>query len=212
MNKITIDMSQLDSIEIKEDLKKIIGEEKIRRIIERWRSNKMLIPYIAKVTLNIGVGESGEKLSKAQKVLEELTGAIPVLRRAKKTIREFNIRRGENIAVIVTLRGDKAHKFLKRLFEGIGGRVKEESFDDNGSLSIGIKEHLILPGTKYDPEIGIFGMDVSITIERYGYRVLRRRRKRGSIPKRHRVSREEGMLLLSLLYGINIIPSSRRVG
>ena len=171
-------------------------------IIARWKSNIMLIPYIAKVTVNIGVGESGERLHKAAELLENLTDSKPVFRRAKRTIRDFGIRRGENIAVMVTLRKDKAESFLEKVFEGVGRRVKYASFDNFGNLSLGIREHLILPGTKYDPEIGIFGMDVSITIERKGYRVFRRKIKRSTIPIRHRVKREEGALFLALKYNL----------
>ncbi|MGC9009196.1 MAG: 50S ribosomal protein L5 [Sulfolobales archaeon] len=178
-------------------------------MINKWKKNPMTIPYIAKVTVNISTGESGEKLMKAMKLLEQITGAKPVPRRAKKTIREFNVKRGENIATIVTLRGEAADNFLRRVFQGIGGRVNEKAFDPYGNVSLGIREHLIIPGTRYDPEIGIFGMDIAITLEKKGYRVSKRRRKRSRIPRRHRVSREEAMLLLTLKYNISIIPSSR---
>ncbi|MEM0043442.1 MAG: 50S ribosomal protein L5 [Sulfolobales archaeon] len=210
MKIITLSREELEKIEVSEDLLRLLGEEKIKTVLERWKSNPMLVPFISKVTVNIGVGEGGEKLSKAQKLLEELTGARPVPRRARRTIREFNVRRGENIGVKVTLRGSLAEAFLKKLFSAIGYRVKEESFDDHGNLSIGIREHLILPGARYDPEIGIFGMDVCITLERKGYRIARRIRARSRIPRRHRVSREEGILLLALKFNLNIIPSSRK--
>jgi large subunit ribosomal protein L5 len=187
-------------------LLEIVPLERINKILESWRSNPLRIPYIAKVTVNIGVGESGEKLQKAMILLERLTGRKPVPRAARRTIREFGVRRGENIAAIVTLRKRDAEEFLKRVLEGIGWRIRASSFDEYGNFSIGIKEYLVLPGTKYDAEIGIFGMDVSATLERKGYRVIRRRRARSTIPRRHRVSREEAMLLLALKYNVNIIP------
>jgi large subunit ribosomal protein L5 len=184
----------------------IIPIDKINKILEDWRSNPMRIPYIAKVTINIGVGESGERLQNAITLLERLTGRKPVPRAAKRTIREFGVRRGENIAAVVTLRKRDAEDFLKRVLEGIGWRVKASSFDEYGNFSIGIKEYLVLPGAKYDAEIGIFGMDVAVTLERKGYRIARRRRARSTIPRRHKVSREEAMLLLALKYNVNIIP------
>jgi large subunit ribosomal protein L5 len=180
--------------------------DKINKILEDWRSNPMRIPYIAKVTINIGVGESGERLQKAITLLERLTGRKPVPRAAKRTIREFGVRRGENIAAVVTLRKRDAEDFLKRVLEGVGWRVKASSFDEYGNFSIGIKEYLVLPGAKYDAEIGIFGMDVAVTLERKGYRIARRRRARSTIPRRQKVSREEAMLLLALKYNVNIIP------
>jgi len=196
-------------LSIPESLYKLIDPGRIQEIINKWRSNPITIPYIAKVTVNIGVGESGEKLMKAMRLLEEITKVKPVPRRAKKTIREFNVRRGENIAAMVTLRGDLADEFLRRVFQGIGGRISESSFDPYGNMSLGVKEHLIIPGTRYDPEIGIFGMDIAITFERKGYRIAKRRRRRSRIPRRHRVSREEAMLLLTLKYNVSIIPSSK---
>lgn len=187
-------------------LLELVPAERISKIIEDWRSNPMRIPYVAKVTINIGVGESGERLQKAITLLERLTGRKPVPRAAKRTIREFGVRRGENIAAVVTLRKRDAEEFLKRVLEGIGWRLRASSFDEYGNFSIGVKEYLVLPGAKYDAEIGIFGMDVSVTLERKGYRVMRRRRARSTVPRRHRVSREEAMLLMALKYNVNIIP------
>ncbi len=179
--------------------------ELVRQIREKWESNPMLRPRIAKVTVNIGVGESGERLEKAAKVLEQITGQKPAYRRARKTIKDFGIRKGEPIAVMVTLRGAKAMEFLRKAFEAIGWRLKASQFDEFGNVSFGIKEHIMLPGVRYDPEIGIFGMDVAITIERPGFRVLRRRRaRRRHIPRRHRVTKEEAMVLLHDLFGVTI--------
>jgi len=177
-----------------------------QEIIKRWESNPMLKPRIAKVTVNIGVGMSGERLQKAAQVLEMLTGQKPVPRKAKRTIRNFGVRKGENIAVMVTLRGRRADEFLRKAFEAVGGRLKASSFDQAGNMSFGIEEHISIPGVKYDPEIGIFGMDVSITIERPGYRITRRRRcRKKHIPARHRVKPEESMVLLAQKYGVTII-------
>ena len=182
--------------------------ELVRQIRERWESNPMLRPRIAKVTVNIGVGESGERLEKAARVLEQLTGQKPSYRKARKTIRDFGIRKGEPIAVMVTLRREKAVEFLKKAFEAIGWRLKASQFDEFGNVSFGIKEHITIPGVRYDPEIGVFGMDIAITIERPGYRILRRRRARKKhIPRRHRVTKEEAMVLLHDLFGVTIEPA-----
>ncbi|ABM81143.1 50S ribosomal protein L5 [Hyperthermus butylicus] len=180
--------------------------EQIEEIHRKWDSNPMLKPRIVKVTVNIGVGESGERLQKAIKVLEMLTGQKPAVRKAKKTIRDFGIRKGEPIAAMVTLRGEKAIEFLKRVLPAIGNKLRESQFDEFGNVSFGIKEHILIPGVRYDPEIGVFGMDIAITIERPGYRVMRRRRARSRVPRRHRVTKEEAMLLLHELFGVSIEP------
>lgn len=171
-----------------------VSEEVVRKVLESWESNPMRKPRLAKVTVNIGVGESGERLRKAAKILEMLTGQKPSERRAKKTIKEFNVRKGEPIAVAVTLRGEKAVSFLNKVLDAVGRRVKASSFDDYGNVSIGIKEHIMLPGVKYDPELGIFGMDVCVTLERPGLRIMRRRVKKSRVPYRQRVSREEAIV------------------
>lgn len=177
----------------------------IDEILEKWNKQPMLKPRIAKVTINISVGAATERLPKAIAVLKELTGQKPVPRRARRTIKDFGIRKGENIAAIVTLRGKKAIEFLKKAFEAIGYRLKASSFDQYGNVSFGIKEHIMIPGMKYDPEVGIFGMDVAITLERPGFRVLRRKRcRKRHIPRRHRVSREEAMVFLSKEFGVEI--------
>lgn len=177
--------------------------ERIQEILAKWEKNPMLKPRIAKVVINIGVGSATERLSAATKILEELTGCKPVPRRARKTIREFGIRRGQNIGVVVTLRRDKAYEFLRRALHAIGYRVKASSFDEFGNVCFGIKEHIMIPGVRYDPEIGILGMDVCLTIERPGYRVARRR-ARNSIPRRHRVDPHEAMVLLNKEFNIEV--------
>jgi large subunit ribosomal protein L5 len=182
-----------------------LPEETIEQVLKKWESNPMMRPRIAKVTVNIGVGESGERLRRAARILKELTGQEPSTRHAVRTIKEFGIRRGEPIAVVVTLRGEKALSFLNRALEAIGRRVKASSFDDYGNMSFGIVEHITLPGVKYDPEIGVFGMDVAVTLERPGFRVMRRRIKKSTIPRRQRVSKIEAIVFFEKELGVKVI-------
>lgn len=186
----------------------ILEQNTVDKIISLWKSNPMLIPRVAKVVINISVGGNSERLEKAVKLLNQLTGLEPSIRRARKTIREFGISRRQPIAAITTLRGSAAYEFLKKALIAVNNTLKEDSFDGYGNISFGIKEHLLLPGVRYDPDIGIFGMDISVVVERAGYRVLRRRRCRAeSIPRKHRVSREESMLLMEILFGVRISHS-----
>ncbi len=182
-----------------------LESEEITRILEEWK-NPMRKPRIAKVTVNIALGYGGERLVKAAKVLEEITGQKPVFRKAKRTIRAFGVRKGENIAVMVTLRREKAIEFLKKAFEAVGYRVKASSIDQHGNIAFGIEEHILIPGGKYDPEVGILGMDVIITIERPGHRIVRRKRARKQhIPLRHRVRPAETMVLLNAMFGVKFV-------
>ena len=167
-------------------------------------SNLMKRIYIDKVILHIGVGQAGEKLEKAKKVLKEITGQEPSERRAKKTIRDFGIHRGEKIAVMVTLRKKKALEILQKVLAARGNSVPLSSVDEVGNLAFGIKEHIDIPGIKYNPEIGIFGLDVIVNLARPGYRVQRRKRCRSSIGKGHRITKEEAIEFYRSI-GVNLV-------
>jgi large subunit ribosomal protein L5 len=158
---------------------------------------------ISKVVINIGVGRSGEPVEKAKRALNFLTGQRPKVCGAKNTVRDFGIHKGEPIGAMVTLRRDKAVEFIKRVIAAKGNIIKASSFDDFGNLSIGIHEHIDIPGTRYDPEIGIFGMDVCMALSRPGYRISRRRNK-SSIGKNHRIKREDAIGFLKQSFGVEI--------
>lgn len=155
--------------------------------------NPMRAIRIDKVVINIGVGKSGEPLEKAKKVLQELTGHKPSAREAKKSVRDFNIHKKEPIGVMVTLRSDDAINTLKRLLAAKNNQIKSSSFDEYGNVSFGIKEHIDIAGIKYNPEIGIFGMDVSVRLARAGYRISERRYRRSKIGKNHMINKEEAI-------------------
>jgi len=153
--------------------------------------NPMEEVLISKATLNIGVGEAGERLSRAINLLSELTGQKPVKTFSKVTNPEFGIRKYQPIACKVTLRGEKANKAIKMVLDGIENNLSKKQFDSQGNVSFGIAEHIDIPGIKYDPDIGIFGMNVSITFEKPGYRIKKRKIQERKIPKRHMVKKEE---------------------
>jgi len=166
--------------------------------------NPMLKPRIEKVVVNCSVGKSGEPLDRAMKILQELTGQKPYVRRAKKTIRDFGIRRKEPIACVVTLRGEKAKEFLIRALQAVDNRISKSSFDEHGNFSFGIKEHIDIPGIKYSPELGIIGMDVSVVLERPGYRVKRRRRAKSKIGTEHLLSPDEAISFIREEFNVEI--------
>lgn len=160
---------------------------------------------IAKATVNIGVGESGERLARAEKLLSTITEQQPVRTYSKVTNPEFGIRKGQPIACKVTLRGEKADKAIKMVLEGIERRIKSTQFDAQGNLSFGIHEHIDIPGMRYDPDIGIFGMDVSITFEKPGYRINRRKIQRKKVPDKHKVTKEDSIKFMEENFQVNII-------
>ncbi len=166
--------------------------------------NPMRRIYIDKVVVNIGVGQAGERLEKAAYVLEMLTGQKPSQRKAKRSIREWGVRKGEPIGVMVTLRRQRAVDFLFKALEAVGNRVRPSSFDEMGNVCFGVKEHVLIPGVKYDPAIGIWGMDVCVRLARPGLRVQYRRRAKSDIGKAQRVSRDEAIEFFRRVLGVQV--------
>jgi len=159
---------------------------------------------IEKIVINIGVGKSGDPFERAKMALEELTGQKPSPRGAKKSVRDFGIHKGEPIGAMVTLRNENANNFFKRIFLAKSNSIKKSSLDNNGNLSIGIKEHIDIPGIKYNPDIGIFGMDVCISLKRPGYRISRKKNP-DKIGKTHRITKEESIDYFKTKFGVEVI-------
>ncbi|MFQ5573176.1 MAG: 50S ribosomal protein L5, partial [Nitrosopumilaceae archaeon] len=134
-----------------------------------------------KVVLNMGVGKSGEAIEVAKKALDQISGKKSCARDAKATQRDWGVRKGEPIGAAVTVRGNDAKELLKRLLESKGNQVNGNSFDDFGNYSFGIKEHIDIPGVKYDPKIGILGLGISVVLTRPGYNIRVRSKHKTSI-------------------------------
>lgn len=125
-------------------------------------------------------------------MLEQLTGQTPVTSKARYTVRTFGIRRNEKIAVHVTIRGPKAEEILERGLKVKEYELRRRNFSETGNFGFGIQEHIDL-GARYDPGIGIFGMDFYVVMGRPGARVARRKQKKARIGFQHRVKKEDTM-------------------
>merc|ERR1711977_508934 len=145
-----------------------------------------------KLIINIAVGESGDRLTKAVRVLQQLSDQTPVENFARYTVRTFGIRRNEKIATHVTVRGPKAMDLIERGLKITDYEISAKHFSETGNFGFGVNEHIDL-GLKYDPQTGIYGMDFFINLKRAGYRVAKKKAKRGRVGVSHRVTKEDAM-------------------
>ena len=161
--------------------------------------------HVEKVVVNIGVGEAGERLVKAEKVLEMVTGQKPVETTSKTINRDLGIRVGMPLGCKVTLRGEAAEEFVRKALPIREMRVPEYSFDKEGNMSFGISDYTDFEGMTYDPEIGIFGMDISVVLRRPGNRITQRALLRRRTPKSHRVTREEAIAFMKEKFEVEVV-------
>jgi len=160
--------------------------------------------FLEKVVLNMGIGRSGDAIEAGRKCLEQISGRKPNAREAKGTLRDWGVRKGEPIGVAVTARGQDARALLKRLLEAKANAISGRSFDDFGNFSFGIREHIDIPDVKYDPQIGILGLDVSVALSRPGYGVRKRSKHKASVGRRHVITREEAKDYMKTEFGVSI--------
>jgi large subunit ribosomal protein L5 len=135
-------------------------------------SSIMQVPRLAKITLNMGVGEAKTEPKVLDAAMEELTiiaGQRPQMRRARKSIAAFKLREGMPVGARVTLRGARMYEFLDRLVSVALPRIRDfrgldpGSFDGRGNFSLGVREQIIFPEINYDDVTQVRGLDVTIT-------------------------------------------------
>ncbi len=159
---------------------------------------------IEKVVVHMGVGESGEKLVNGENILSAITGGTPFRSYAKQTVPGFGIRKGAPIGCRVTLRGENAEKFLDTSLEINERRLSAYQFDKEGNFSFGIEEHTDYPGMSYDPKIGIFGLDLNVTVKRNGKRITRRHIQKKKMPQKQRVTPEDAIRFVAEAYRVEV--------
>ena len=167
--------------------------------------NSMKKILLNKVVLNMGVGKSGDPIEIGKKALEQITGKKPNARNAKKSQRDWGVRKGEPIGVAVTIRGNNATELLKKLMITKDNQIKESVFDNEGNLSFGLKEHIDIPGIKYDPKIGILGLEVSVSLARPGFNIKLRSRRKAKVGKNHRITKNEAVKFLTEEFGVKVV-------
>ena len=160
---------------------------------------------VAKVVLNMGVGKSGEPIEKAKRALQQITGQKPSSRNAKATQRDWGVHKGEPIGVTVTVRKQPAIELIKRLLAAKGNQIKSSSFDDFGNVSFGIREYIDISGVKYDPNIGILGLNISISLARPGFNIRFRSKYKAAVGHNHRITSSETKEFLTREFGVQVV-------
>jgi len=154
-------------------LRKEYDEKIVPAMIEKFGyKNRMEVPRLTKVVLNMGVGEATQdkkKVETAAQEMELIAGQKPVITKAKTSIAQFKLREGMPIGVKVTLRGDRMFEFVDRLVTIALPRVRDfrglnpKSFDGRGNFAMGLKEQLVFPEINYDRIEKVRGMDIIVT-------------------------------------------------
>jgi len=167
-------------------------------------TNLMKKIRIEKVTVNMGVGKTGDELDKAMEIMKRITNAKPVATECKVKIPTWGIREGLTIGTKVTLRGELAEKFLRDALAAKENKIARKSFDKMGNFGFGIKEYIDMPKIKYDPKLGIRGLDVLVTLERPGYRVKKRKLAKGKIHGKHLLKADDAVNFMKEKFGVEV--------
>lgn len=165
--------------------------------------NEMQQIKVGKVIVNIGEGQVGQEVEKGARLLEKITGKQPVKTESKDASKTFGLRQGLEIGSAVTLRGEEAEEFVKKVLPAAND-ITEDSFDGNGNFSFGVDEYIDVPGVDYDSDIGMKGFEVTVVLERPGYRTKRRNHKPGEIGKDHKVDDRDAIEYAEEQLGVEV--------
>jgi len=166
--------------------------------------NPMQEIKVEKVTLNIGAGKDQNKLEKGVSLITSLTGIPPVKTITNKRIMGWGLRPGLPIGCKLTLRKKDALAIIPRLLHAKDNILKPGQFDNAGNLSFGIPEYIDIKDAKYDPKIGVMGLEVCITLEKAGYRIKKRRIKNRKISKNHKITQDEAIAFMKKKFNAKI--------
>ncbi len=163
--------------------------------------NQMREIKVDKIVLNIGTKGETERVKKAVSLLTAISGRKVVETTAKKRLAAWKLRPGLPIGSKVTLRGKFAQELLTRLLAARDNKLKLKSFTENG-FSFGIPEYIDIEGVKYDPKIGIIGLEANVTLKRAGYRIKMRRLLRKQIHRNHTITKEDAIKFAKEKFGV----------
>ncbi|MFB6088091.1 MAG: 50S ribosomal protein L5 [Haloarculaceae archaeon] len=169
---------------------------------ESGEFHEMREPRVEKVVVHMGVGVGGRELADAEEILADVAGQEPVRTVAQNTVGEFELRQGDPIGAKVTLRDEDAHEFLETALDLVD--LQESQFDDTGNFSFGVEEHTDFPDQEYDPNVGIYGLDVTVNLVRPGYRVSKRDKASRQIPTSHRLDVADAVAFVEEAFDVEV--------
>lgn len=152
----------------------------------------------------LSCGAVGEKLERSMKLLKFLTGKEPIKTITTKRMPAFSIRPGLEIGCKVTLRGKDAVNIFKKLLEVNDNQITKKQMGE-GVVNLGVNEYIEIPGVQFQREIGILGLDASLSLRRAGYNVRLRKIKQGTVPRRHRITKDETIKFMEDNFKIKIV-------
>lgn len=160
---------------------------------------------IEKITLNIGAGKDQALIDKGLKLFKHIVpNSKPVKTVTNKRIPAWDLRPGLPIGCKLTLRKKSAKEILARLLHAKENRLQEHQFDNNGNLAFGIPEYINIQGIKYDPEIGVIGLECCVTLERAGFRIKRRSLLNKKIPAKHKIAKKEAIEFMKKEFNVKV--------
>jgi large subunit ribosomal protein L5 len=166
--------------------------------------NPMRDIRIEKLTLNFGAGSDQDKLEKGFLLIEKISNSKVVKTVTQKRIPEWSLRPGLPVGAMVTLRKAKAADVLKRVLTAKDNKLAPRNFDRNGNLNFGMTEYIYIPGVKYDPAIGVLGFNVTVTLERPGYRIKKRKLAKRNVSKKHKITKEDAMEFIKKEFKVEV--------
>jgi large subunit ribosomal protein L5 len=152
-------------------LKELYRTQVVEQLMKSGKyANRMQVPKVEKVVVNMGVNSNHEKdvITEAQQELASITGQKPIVTHAKKSIANFKVRQGMPVGAKVTLRGQRMYEFLERFFNAALPRIRDfrgvnpRGFDGRGSYTLGVRDQAIFPEVELDKIKHNLGMDVTI--------------------------------------------------
>jgi large subunit ribosomal protein L5 len=172
---------------------------------ELQTDNVMRRIVVDKLTLNFGAGKDQKQLEKGVTLIKAITGIEPVKTITQKRIPSWGLRPGLPVGAKLTLRGEQAASVCKRLLTARDFQLRQTNIDQMGNVSFGLKEYIDIPGVKYDPAIGVIGLECTLTLKRPGYRVRDRKLRKAHISSKHRVSQGDATAYMKEHFNVQIL-------